>query len=128
MALQALQGRVAGGFLADFRATFGGEVADEWAWHARMYADHRRGIYPPEDDKAEAIIYTCLGVATFGQGGLWPDLEEIKPLIARHRAEIQTFRCLGTPPSKLGFMFGKYDFIYRPWIGRAGEQVIFWRS
>lgn len=128
MALQALQDRVGGGFLADFRATFGDEVTEEWATYCRRFADPRRGIYPPEDDKAEAIVYSALCVATYGQGGLWPDLEEVKVLIARHRAEVQTFRCLVTPPSKIGFYFGKYDFAYRPWIGRSGEQVIFWRS
>lgn len=125
--LQALQERVEGGFLADFRRSFGDDVLGDWVQWGLAYRDDRRQIVPPTDP-AEAVIFACMCVATFGQYDLWPDLEEVKVLISRHRAEVQAMGCLTTPPSKIGMLTGHYDFIFRPWLGRADEAVIFWRG
>ena len=113
-----------------FRRRYGDQILQEWVDLGGYGKDERRQTYPPDADDIDGRIVWAILYQLTHPWRLFPGLDEITEMVNYHRHEIQASNesILRTPPSKIAFFSGKYDLLYRPWLGDPHADVIFWRS
>ncbi len=113
-------------FEEDFLSQYGREIAQDWINAGRGRTDQRRQL-SSDDDLSEGVIFGLFAALTYGWKNLFPLRAEMEIFVARHLEEVQRMGTVTRPISKIAFMSGKYDMIYKPCLVDRLD-VIFWRS